>query len=49
MVAAVEAGDAAGADRLAAEHATQIMRQIQSYLDRQSIDDIKLAFAQHRG
>ena len=47
MAAAIEAGDAELSDRLAADHAAQIMRQIQSYLVRHSIDDIKLAFARH--
>jgi DNA-binding GntR family transcriptional regulator len=34
MVAAIEAGDAERADQLAAAHAAQIVRQIQSYIAR---------------
>jgi DNA-binding GntR family transcriptional regulator len=42
LVAAVEAGDAELADRLAAEHAAQIVRQIQSYIDRDTASKISL-------
>lgn len=43
MVAAVEAGDAELADRLSAEHAAQIVRQIQSYIARDTTSHINLA------
>lgn len=42
MVEAIEAGDAARADALAAEHAAQIVRQIQSYIDRDTVSKISL-------
>lgn len=42
MVAAIEAGDVDLADRLGAEHAAQIVRQIQSYLARSTASDIAL-------
>lgn len=43
MVAAVAAGDAELADKLAAEHAAQIVRQIQSYIARDTTSHISLA------
>lgn len=43
MVAAIEAGDADRADALAATHAAQIVRQIQSYLARDTTTRIDLA------
>jgi DNA-binding GntR family transcriptional regulator len=43
MVAAIEAGDAELADRLSAEHAAQIVRQIQSYIVRNSASPIRLS------
>jgi DNA-binding GntR family transcriptional regulator len=43
MVAAIEAGDAELSDRLGAEHAAQIVRQIQSYLTRNTASGISLA------
>lgn len=42
MVAAVEAGDADLADRLAAAHAAQIVRQIQAYMARDTASGIDL-------
>lgn len=42
MVAAVEAGDVERGDRLATEHAAQIVRQIQSYLARSSTTGLRL-------
>lgn len=42
MVAAVAAGDAELADKLAAEHAAQIVRQIQSYIARDTTSHISL-------
>jgi DNA-binding GntR family transcriptional regulator len=42
MVAAIEAGDVDLADRLGAEHAAQIVRQIQSYLARTTASGIAL-------
>jgi len=42
MVAAIEAGDVELADRLGAEHAGQIVRQIQSYLARTTASGIAL-------
>jgi DNA-binding GntR family transcriptional regulator len=42
MVAAIEQRDAALADRLAAKHAEQIVRQIQSYLSRTTTTGISL-------
>ena len=42
MVRAIEARDAERADRLAAEHAAQIVRQIQSYIARDSIGKLRL-------
>lgn len=43
MVAAIEAGDADRADDLAATHAAQIVRQIQSYMARDTTTRIDLA------
>lgn len=43
MVAAIEAGDADRADDLAATHAAQIVRQIQSYMARDTTSRIDLA------
>ena len=43
MVAAVAAGDAELADKLAAGHAAQIVRQIQSYIARDTTSHISLA------
>ena len=43
MVAAIEAGDADLADKLSAEHAAQIVRQIQSYIARDTTSHISLA------
>jgi DNA-binding GntR family transcriptional regulator len=43
MVAAVEAGDAERAEALAAAHAAQIVRQIQSYLARDTASGIDLS------
>ena len=43
MVAAIEAGDAELADKLGAEHAAQIVRQIQSYIARDTTSHISLA------
>ena len=43
MVAAIEAGDAELADRLSAEHAAQIVRQIQSYIVRNGASPIRLS------
>lgn len=43
MVAAIEAGDADLADALAAGHAAQILRQIQSYIARDTTSRINLA------
>jgi DNA-binding GntR family transcriptional regulator len=42
MVAAIEAGDVELADRLGADHAAQIVRQIQSYLARTTASGIGL-------
>ena len=42
MVEAIEARDAARADTLATEHAAQIVRQIQSYIDRDTVSKIAL-------
>lgn len=47
MVAAIEAGDAELADRLGAAHAAQIVRQIQSYIARDTTSGISLD-AMHR-
>ena len=43
MVAAIEAGNAELADKLAAEHAGQILRQVQSYIARDTASRISLA------
>ena len=43
MVAAIEARDPDGADRLAAAHAAQIVRQIQSYMARDTAASVELA------
>ena len=43
MVAAVEAGDAEKADRLAAAHAAQIVSQIQAYMARDTASGIDLS------
>jgi DNA-binding GntR family transcriptional regulator len=43
LVAAIESGDAELADRLGAEHAAQIVRQIQSYIDRDTASKISLS------
>jgi len=43
MIAAIEAGDADLADRLAADHAAQIVRQIQSYIARDTASGIDLS------
>jgi len=43
MVLAIEAGDAEVCDRLGAEHAAQIVRQIQSYLSRTTTTGISLS------
>ncbi|MDR3471051.1 MAG: GntR family transcriptional regulator [Devosia sp.] len=43
MVAAIEAGDAELCERLGAEHAAQIVRQIQSYLARNSTAGLQLS------
>jgi DNA-binding GntR family transcriptional regulator len=48
MVAAIEAGDPELCDRLGAEHAAQLVRQIQSYLTRNSINDITMSFHRPR-
>ncbi len=45
MVAAVAAGDADEADRLAAAHAAQIVRQIQAYMARDTASGIDLTKA----
>lgn len=42
MVAAIEAGDAEGAERLAVAHAAQIVRQIQAYLARDTAAAVTL-------
>lgn len=42
LVEAIEAGDAGRADTLATEHAAQIVRQIQSYIDRDTVSKIDL-------
>ena len=42
IVTAIASGDAELCDRLGAEHAAQIVRQIQSYLARQTTADIRL-------
>ena len=42
IVRAIEARDAEHADRLAAGHAAQIVRQIQSYIDRSTVSGIAL-------
>ena len=42
IVAAIDAGDAALCDRLGAEHADQIVRQIQSYIARDRMKDLVL-------
>lgn len=42
MVAAIEAGDAELAERLATEHAAQIVRQIQSYIARDQARQVRL-------
>ncbi|MBD8065183.1 GntR family transcriptional regulator [Devosia sp. PTR5] len=44
IVRAIEAGDADEADCLAAAHAAQIVRQIQSYIDRPTVTGIPLHF-----
>jgi len=43
IIAAIEAGDADQADRLASEHAAQIVRQIQSYIARDTAAGIDLS------
>lgn len=43
MVAAIENGDAERADQLAAAHAAQIVRQIQSYLHRDGVIDMSIS------
>jgi DNA-binding GntR family transcriptional regulator len=43
IIASIEAGDAELADRLSTEHAAQIVRQIQSYIARDTTAHIKLA------
>ena len=43
MVAAIEAGNAELADKLAAEHAGQILRQVQSFIARDTASRISLA------
>jgi DNA-binding GntR family transcriptional regulator len=43
MVAAIEAGNADLADQLAAEHAAQILRQVQSYIARDTTSRVSLA------
>ena len=48
MVASIEAGDPELADTLAAAHAAQIVRQIQSYIARGASSDIDLAGPRHR-
>lgn len=48
MVAAIEDGDPGLADTLAAAHAAQIVRQIQSYIARGANSDIDLAGPGHR-
>lgn len=48
IVAAIEAGDAELADRLAAAHAAQIVRQIQSYIARDTSSGIDLTSSGHR-
>jgi hypothetical protein len=42
-VTAIEAGDAELSDRLAGEHAAQIVRQIQSYIARDQTSSMRLA------
>ncbi|WP_248305158.1 GntR family transcriptional regulator [Devosia sp. 1566] len=42
MVEAIEAGHADRADALAAEHAAQIVKQIQSYINRETVSKITL-------
>jgi DNA-binding GntR family transcriptional regulator len=42
IIRAIEAGDAEQVDRLAAAHAAQIVRQIQSYIDRSTVSGITL-------
>jgi DNA-binding GntR family transcriptional regulator len=42
IIRAIEAGDAEQADQLAAAHAAQIVRQIQSYIDRSTVSGIAL-------
>lgn len=42
MVQAIEAGDAERADALAAGHAAQIVKQIQSYINRETVSKIAL-------
>jgi DNA-binding GntR family transcriptional regulator len=48
IVAAIEAGDAELCDRLGIEHAAQLVRQIQSYLSRNAINDIIMSFHRPR-
>jgi DNA-binding GntR family transcriptional regulator len=43
MVGAIERGDADEADQLAAEHAAQIVRQIQSYIARDGVASLSLS------
>lgn len=43
MVIAIEAGDAELADQLSAEHARQIVRQIQTYIGRDTTTNIRLS------
>lgn len=42
MVQAIQARDAEGCDRIAAEHADQIIRQIQAYIARDTVSNITL-------
>jgi DNA-binding GntR family transcriptional regulator len=48
MVTAIEAGDAELCERLGTEHAAHLVRQIQSYLTRNSINDIIMSFHRPR-
>lgn len=48
IVAAIEAGDADLADKLAAAHAAQIVRQIQSFIARDTSSGIDLTNPRHR-
>ncbi|WEK04996.1 MAG: GntR family transcriptional regulator [Candidatus Devosia phytovorans] len=47
MIAAIEAGDAVQADRLGARHAAQIVRQIQTYIARDTASGIALSGAEN--